>query len=123
MKIAIPSTGKDEKSLIDSRFGRCAYFLIGESKDGKLKPIANEAVEASRGAGVSAAQLVADQKVKAVIGVNFGPRAFWVLSEAKVELYQAKPDMTVLEALAEFKAGKLKKLVNPTGPGWSGQSK
>jgi len=118
MKIAIPSTGKDEKSLVDSRFGRCAYFLIGESKDGKLKPIANKAIEVSRGAGVSAAQLVADQKVEAVIGVNFGPRAFWVLTQAGVELYQADPKLTIAQTLVEFEKGNLKKLENPTGPGW-----
>ncbi len=121
MKIAIPSMGEKMESKIDSRFGRAPYFFIGESKD-DLKAVANKAIAANRGAGVSAAQVIVDEGVGAVIGVNFGPRAFWVLNEAKVELYQVGPELTIAQALEEFLSGKLEKLANPTGPGWQGKT-
>ncbi len=37
MKIAISSTGKTMENLLDTRFGRCEYFQIHDSKSKKLK--------------------------------------------------------------------------------------
>jgi len=41
MKIAISSTGTDIDAQIDSRFGRCAYFLIVNTDDMSFKAFDN----------------------------------------------------------------------------------
>jgi predicted Fe-Mo cluster-binding NifX family protein len=105
-KIAIASNGKTLDSQVDPRFGRCFYFLIVESKTGKFKVLPNTADSMPRGAGVSAAQLVVDQKVEAVIAGNFGPKAVNVLSQSGVKIFPVL-GKTAKEALEAYQTGKL----------------
>ena len=65
MKIAIASSGKGLDSPVDPRFGRCPYFLIADSKNDKFEAIENTAGQAFRGAGISAAQMVANCTARA----------------------------------------------------------
>jgi predicted Fe-Mo cluster-binding NifX family protein len=76
MKIAISADGKTLDSNIDPRFGRCNYFLIIEIEDQKIKDfraIENIAKDQMGGAGVTAGETIAREKVDAVITVNVGP--------------------------------------------------
>jgi len=118
MKIAISSTGSNKDSLVDNRFGRCPQFLIF-SEDGKLeKVISNPAVNASRGAGVQAAQTLADAGVKVVITGNIGPTAFTMLNKSNFEIFQTTNKVKVEEAFNKWKAGQLSKITTPQrGPG------
>ena len=118
MKIAVSSTGKELNSPIDIRFGRCAWFLIIEVDLEKktynlVKSIPNPNVGVGGGAGVSAAQLVANEGVKAVITGNVGPRAYAVFQQLGIEVYRATG--TVSEAVEGFIEGKLEKITVP-GP-------
>lgn len=114
MKICISSTGENLFSSIDPRFGRCAYFLIVDSKKaGKFEVIKNTGTHAQHGAGVTAAQIVADKKVDVAISGNFGPNAYIVLSQAGIKCYVASGSMSVKEALQFLDQGKLQELVRP----------
>ena len=116
MKIAISSTGNKIDSTIDPRFGRCTYFIIAEIKNKKyniLKTIKNPNINVGGGAGISAGQLVGNEKVKAVITGNIGPRAMDVFSQLKIEVYSATG--TVKQAVEDFMNNKLKK-INVPGP-------
>jgi len=118
MKIAISSTGKNLENEIDSRFGRCPFFIIVEIEGEKVKSnkaIENTAMMQGGGAGITAAEIVGNQSIDAVIGINFGPRAFGVLKELKVGLYQGSQG-TVQENVQQFIDGKLQKLSAETGP-------
>ncbi len=108
MKIAIASSGKDFDSLVDLRFGRCPYFLIINSETKEFKVIKNTAGQAPRGAGISAAQLVVDKGVGAVIAGNFGPNAINVLNSSGIKTFGGVSDMTVKDVLEQYKEGKLK---------------
>lgn len=84
MKIAIASTGKDLSDEISEMFGRCPYFIIAEIKDGKaekIEALKNESADQSSGAGMSAAKLMAEKNVKAVVAKNVGPRSMEVLNQ------------------------------------------
>jgi len=114
MKICISSIGKNLSSAVDPRFGRCAYFLIVDSKEtGKFEVVKNTGTQAQHGAGVTAAQIVADKKVDAVISGNFGPNAYLVLSQAGIKCYVTLGSMSVKEALQSLNQGKLQELVKP----------
>lgn len=72
MRIAITSTGDKVESLIDPRFGRCAFFAIYDTDSKTVDFLENPAKTASKGAGPAAVQFIAKQKVTRVISGDFG---------------------------------------------------
>ena len=110
MKIAIAAADKTIDSLVDPRFGRCKYFLIVDSKTDEVEVIENIGVQASQGAGITAAQLVADKKVGAVMAGNFGPKAVMVLGNSGIKLFGGVSGISVKKAVAKFKTGELTEL-------------
>ena len=125
MKVAISSSGRTLQSNVDSRFGRCPYFLIYDTDSGDIKAIENQSRQAMGGAGIQAAQMVSDKKVEAVITGNIGPNAFKVLSSASINVFSGVTG-TVEEAIEKIKSGQLKTTSAPdapshfgTGPKWN----
>jgi predicted Fe-Mo cluster-binding NifX family protein len=111
MKIAISSKGKDLDSDLDDVFGRCHYFIIAELKNGKIKKvetIENTSAKQMGGAGISAAQKVAEKDVSVVITGNIGPRALDVLKQFNIEIYNGSG--LIKEILQKFIEGKLEKI-------------
>ena len=124
MKIAISSTGKDLESEVDIRFGRCPYFLIAEIENKEIKNvkvIENTASAQMGGAGISAAEIVANEKVKAIITTNLGPRAFSVFRQLEIEIYQGQGK--IKDVIQQFIDGKLIQATNSTGPQQRGSMK
>lgn len=119
MKIAISSKGKELESEIDSRFGRCPYFLIvevdKESKEIKdFRAIENSASKQTSGAGVTAGETVANEKVDAIITSNMGPRAFQVFEQLGTKIYQGQGN--IKDVIKKFLEGKLDEINSSTGP-------
>lgn len=103
MKIAIASTGEQKTSLIDSRFGRCSFFQIMDlDNPDDIQVVSNPGKNSQRGAGVVAAQLVADHKVEKVIAGNFGPNASQALESAGVQAVTKDPKKLVDQVIKEF---------------------
>ncbi len=122
MKIGISSTGNDLESEVDVRFGRCPYFVIVEIKDKEIKgvkAIENTAAGQAGVAGITAAQIVANEKVEAVISVNMGPRAFDVFQQLGIDIYQGEGK--IKDVVEQFIKGKLTKISAPTGPRFMGE--
>ena len=108
MKIAISSKEKNLNGEVDSMFGRCPYFLIVEIEDKEIRgfeAIKNTSAEQTGGAGISAAQIVAEKNVNAVITGNIGPRALDVLGQFDIKIYNGSGPVN--EALQKFIDGKL----------------
>jgi len=117
MKIAISSTGKNLESEVDERFGRCPYFLIVEIENKNIKNvkvIENTAKAQLGGAGITAGEIVANEKVDAVITTNLGPRALSVFEQFGVKIYQGQGK--IKDAVQDFIDGKLEKTTTSTGP-------
>lgn len=111
MKIAIAVSDKKLDSAVDTRFGRCPYYLIVDTKTDKLEAIENTAGQTFQGAGVSAAQMIANKGVAAVFAGNFGPKAISVLSGVGIKIF-AVSGITAKQALEQYKTGKLKEVVS-----------
>ena len=109
-RIAIASLGRTLEAKVDARFGRCPYFLIIDTKTDKFEVVKNTAGQAFQGAGISAAQMIADKKVKAVLAGNFGPKAVNVLSVSGIEIFTGVSNIKIKQALQKYKDGKLKPL-------------
>lgn len=110
MKIAISSTGKSLESKVAEVFGRCPYFIIAEVRDKtvkKIEVIENIGVGQMGGAGITAAQLVSEKNVSAVVSGEIGPRASSVLKQFNIEVYSGTGK--IKEALQDFIDNKLEK--------------
>ena len=119
MKIVITTMSPNIDAQVDPRFGRGAYFLVVESDTLEWQAEANPAVNASGGAGVQAAQIVAQHAAQVAISGDFGPNAYEALAAAGVQMFLAPAgeSLTVSEVLARYQRGELKQATAPTGPG------
>ena len=113
MKICVTSTADSLDAQIDPRFGRCSYLLIVDSETMQFEAIPNAAAGASGGAGIQAAQTIANKDVKLLITGNVGPNAFGALSAAGIEIVTGAFG-TVREAVEKFKRGEFAKTGAPT---------
>ena len=110
MKIAVSSTGKNLTDSVSEVFARCPYFIIAEIENQEIKrfeAMKNESENQMGGAGISAAQLMAEKNINAVITKNVGPRALDVLKQFNIEIYYG--DGAIKKVLQEFIDGKLGK--------------
>ena len=99
---------------VDELFGRCPYFLIVQMKDKKIMDvdsIQNSSSKKAGGAGISAAQCIAEENVDAVITGSVGPRAEDVLRQFDIESYHGAG--CIKDVLQEFIKGNLKKINEP----------
>jgi predicted Fe-Mo cluster-binding NifX family protein len=119
MKIAITTMSPSIDAQVDPRFGRGAYFLVVESDTLEWQAEANPAVNASGGAGVQAAQIVAQHGAQVAISGDFGPNAYEALTAAGVQMFltPAGESLTASDLLARYQRGELKQVTGPTGPG------
>src|SRR6056297_2622559 len=95
MKIAISSTGKDLEAEVDSRFGRCPYFLFVDmnKENNEIKGfevVENEAQNQAGGAGIIAGELVGNREPDVIITKNMGPRAFQIFEKINIKIYRGK---------------------------------
>jgi predicted Fe-Mo cluster-binding NifX family protein len=122
MKMCISAFSGSLDAEVDSRFGRCAYFVIVDSETMEFNAISNASTGAAHGAGVQAAQTVANMGVKVVITGNVGPNAFSVLSAAGIEVITGVSGR-VREAIDKYKKGQLQGISNPTVGGHFGRGR
>jgi len=115
MKIAITSYGEDLSSKADKSFGRAKWFILVDTETGAFEAHSNEQnFDAAQGAGIQAAQNVANLGAEAVLTGNVGPNAFRTLNAASIRIFIIEGDITVEQALAEWKEGNLQETSEST---------
>jgi predicted Fe-Mo cluster-binding NifX family protein len=117
--ICVSATANNLDAAIDPRFGRCAYFIIVDPENMQFNAIPNSGVEATGGAGIQAAQTIANNGAKTVITGNVGPNAFKALSAAGIEIITGASG-TVREVVEKYKKGEYSKTTAPTVSGHHG---
>jgi len=107
MRIAVTTSGDSLAAPMDSRFGRAAGFLVYDTDTKVLQVVDNaQNLSSAQGAGIQAAQTVAEAGANVVITGHCGPKAFRVLQTAGITVYNCEA-ATVQEALRLFGEGKL----------------
>jgi predicted Fe-Mo cluster-binding NifX family protein len=122
MKICVSATSDNLEAQLDPRFGRCLYLIIVDSETMQFQAIPNIAAGSTGGAGIQAAQSIANQCAKVVITGNVGPNAFGALSAAGIEIVTASSG-TVREVVEKFKNGELERTGAPTVGGHFGMGR
>jgi predicted Fe-Mo cluster-binding NifX family protein len=119
MKVAITAGGEELNSPVDRVFGRARWFVITDPDGGNAEVLENsQNVNAAQGAGIQAAQQIANQSVDVVLIGNVGPNAFSALDAASIKVFQFESDvLTVRDALTAWKEGRLQEVKSPTAKG------
>ncbi len=117
MKIVVSATGMNLDSPVDPRFGRAACLLIIDSDTGTLiEAIDNtQGRDAAQGAGISAAALVADKGVGAILTGRVGPKAMPVIEKAGIQVV-SDVSGTVREAVEKFRSGSQAQVSSSADP-------
>ncbi len=120
--IVVTSTGPTLDSIVDTRFGRCAYFIAVKVVENKIKGFSsypNKGATQFGGAGIVAAQQALDLGAEKIIAGAVGPNAMRVFSTSDVEIYAA-PAVSVKSAVEQLIGGKLRKITSVVQPGFGG---
>lgn len=108
------------EAATDPRFGRCTYFVVVDTDTMQFQAVENVAAMQGSGAGIAAAQLVANTGAEAIVAGNFGPNASQTLAAGGIRLYSS-PGGTVREVVEALKTGQLQGMGGAgTGMGMGG---
>ncbi len=114
MKLCITAAGPTLNDDVDPSFGRAAYFLFYDTESNAVDAVENS--PGAHGAGVQAAQIVAQHGADAVITGSVGPNAHQGITAAGTEIYVGASG-TVQDAIAAYTAGRLTRAAGPSGRG------
>lgn len=112
MKICISADSGTLDAHVDPRFGRCPYFIIVDLETMDFEAIPNQAQTAGGGAGIQAAQTIADKGVSVVLTGSVGPNAFQALSAAGVRIFTGIQG-SVREVIEKYLRGEFREAGTP----------
>ncbi|ROL61508.1 diguanylate cyclase [Bacteroidetes/Chlorobi group bacterium ChocPot_Mid] len=110
MKLFITVSGDSKTDTIDSGFGRCPYILIYETENDSFKFISNPHQDSQASVGASVASMAVEMNVEAVISANPGPKAFNILKDANIKIFQATANTKIKRVIAAFEKNELNQL-------------
>jgi predicted Fe-Mo cluster-binding NifX family protein len=107
-KIAISSEEPNLDAQVDPRFGRTAGFLIVDANTMLFEYLPNGAAQTmARGAGIQAAEIVAQSGAQIVLTGYVGPKAFQALTAAGIKIGQNLENLTVRQAVERCRSGEI----------------
>lgn len=120
MKIAIPVDEQSMESGVCPSFGRTPYFLLYDAQTKEPLFLENAAAQSQGGAGIQAAQILADAGAGVLLTPRCGQNAQEVLQKAEVQVYKAIPG-TAQENINAFALGRIEPLTQ-FHPGFHGHA-
>lgn len=109
MIVAVPAEKKSLDSAICVSFGRAPFYCIYDTEKQSSTFLENSAVDSPGGAGIQAAQNLADKHIEALITFRLGENAAKVLNVAKVVLLKAL-NLSIADNIANLLENKLQNL-------------
>ena len=102
MRVAVTATEPSLEAEVDPRFARCPCFVIVETQDMRFEATDNPIAAAPSGAGIQAAEWLAQRGVQSVLTGQIGPQAAQTLAAAGIIVVTGCTG-TVRGALEAFK--------------------
>ena len=121
MKIAIPVDEQNMESGVCPSFGRAPYFLFYNTVTKQSYYLDNSAVASQGGAGIRAAQVIADHGARALLTPRCGENAEEVLRKSEVLIYKSKPGTA--QQYIEADNAEVSILLSDFHPGFHGHEK
>jgi len=106
-KIVVSASGQTLEAKVEPRFGRTPYFVLVDPETLEYEAVANrQNLEATQGAGIQAASLVAHYQPAALLTGYCGPKAYHVLLAAGISVF-LQVSGSVREAVEQYRQGNL----------------
>lgn len=121
MRISMPVENKSLDAGICPSFGRAPYFLFYNTDTKEAEFLVNDAAASQGGAGISAAQTIADHHTDALLTPRCGENAAKVLNKAEIPVYKTI-NGTAKQNIDAFAAKQLI-LLQEFHPGFHGHEK
>ena len=102
MKVAITSTGNTLGSILDQRFGRCAFFVIYDTESKTIEFIPNPNKDAEEGTGSASVKLVAARTVHKIVSGGFGMKIKPLLDSLKIQMIVIKEQKRTINDIIEM---------------------
>ncbi len=102
MKVAITSTGNSPESKLDSRFGRCSYFVIYDTETSATTYIPNPFKENIEGAGPASVKLVSSEGVGKIVSGEFGAKVKAITDSLQIQLIVLKDQEKTISDIIEM---------------------
>jgi predicted Fe-Mo cluster-binding NifX family protein len=110
VKVAVSALGPSLDDKVDERFGRAALFLVVDDETLAFDVVDNSSNRnALQGAGLGAAEAIAQCGAISVVTGHLGPKAFRALELAGIAGF-CGGGMLVREAVVALKQGRLPRL-------------
>jgi len=119
MKLIIPVGSKSLNAPVCPSLGRTPFFLLFDTANGSQEFLDNTAAASQGGAGIKAAQALADSGATVLITCRCGENAAQVLQAVDIKIFKAE-DGSAAENIVRFKAGALS-LLKEIHPGFHHQ--
>lgn len=105
-KIAVTSEGPSMQDMVDPRFGRAGGFVVVDPETMQHEYVDNgKSQSMAHGAGIQAAQTIADSGAQVLLTGYVGPKAFDALKAAGIKVIQNLDNMSVEQAVQRYKSG------------------
>ena len=103
-KTVITSSGKDQSSVFDKRFGRAAWFCLYDEENGNTEFYENKLKDATGGAGTKAAEKMIELGAEKVISGDFGPKAKDLLDKFSIQMIIIQDEnITISDIIGKMK--------------------
>lgn len=117
MKIAVTAKESTLQADLDPHFGRARRFIVHDTGSAQFSVHDNARnLNAAQGAGIQAAQNVAQFGANILITGNVGPKAFRALAAAGIKVFLATSG-TVANAITDCENGRLAETTEPNVEG------
>lgn len=111
MKIALPTNENNMEAGVCMSFGRAPFYLFYNTETKESRFVENSAANSQGGAGIKAAQTIADEGTQAMLTPRCGENAANVLKAAKIKIYRTISD-NIMQNINAFVGGSLPELAN-----------
>lgn len=106
MIVVVTSSEDRPDAEVDPRFGRASWFAVVQTGSGVIEFVSNrQNLQSSQGAGIQAAQQVAELGAEWVLTGHVGPKAFAVLQRAGIKVSVSQQG-SVRDAVDRLLAGQ-----------------
>ncbi|WP_045217281.1 NifB/NifX family molybdenum-iron cluster-binding protein [Desulfonatronovibrio magnus] len=113
-KVAVTSEGPNMQDMVDPRFGRAGGFVVVDPETMEHEYVDNGQSQAmAHGAGIQAAQTIADSGAKVLLTGFVGPKAFEALKAVGIKVIQNLDNMSVEQAVQRYKSGDVQYAQQP----------
>ena len=117
-KIVVTAEGPDLDARIDPRFGRAAGFVVIDPDTMAFDYVDNGRSQVmAQGAGIQAAEIVAGLGAGVLLTGYVGPKVFQALSAAGIAIGPNLDELTVREAVRNYRDGNVDMAAAPNSRG------